>query len=132
MDEVCAPFARNTTSNSTVPYRVLLCLIGEQRKRPDHRTTSYNRALEMTGCESIENTVRTKRLRWAETLIRKSGRRLPKRVVFGNLENEVRRGRGGKEKEWIDCVQSDVRASSIAYRGTGKRRRWSKGCELRR
>ena len=44
-------------------------------------------------------------------LIRMSGGRLPKRIVFGNL---VRRGRGGKEKEWTDCVQSDIRAFVIA------------------
>ena len=39
---------------------------------------------------------------------------LPKRIVFGNLEGAVRRGRGGKEKEWTDCVQSDIRAFGIA------------------
>ena len=44
-----------------------------------------------------------------------SGRRLPKRIVFGNLEGAaVRRGRGEKEKEWTDCVQSDIRAFGIA------------------
>ena len=43
-----------------------------------------------------------------------SGGWLPKRVVFGNLEGAVRRGRGGKEKEWIYCVQSGIRAFSIA------------------
>ena len=42
-----------------------------------------------------------------------SGGRLPKRIVFGNLENAMRRGRGGKEKEWTDCIQSDVRAFGI-------------------
>ena len=42
------------------------------------------------------------------------GGRLPKRVVFGNLEGAVRRGRGGKEKEWTDCVQSDIRAFGMA------------------
>ena len=42
-----------------------------------------------------------------------SGGRLPKRMVFGNLESAVRRGRGGKEKEWTDCVQSDIRAFGI-------------------
>ena len=42
-----------------------------------------------------------------------SGGRLPKRIMFGNLEGAVRRGRGGKEKEWADCVQSDIRASGI-------------------
>ena len=25
----------------------------------------------------------------------------------------MRRGRGGKEKEWIDCVQSDIRVFGI-------------------
>ena len=43
-----------------------------------------------------------------------SGGRLPKRIVYGNLEGAVRRGRGGKEKEWTDCVQSDIRAFGIA------------------
>ena len=82
----------------TVHHRVLLRIIGAQRKRPDHRMTSYNRALEITGCESIETTLRTRRLLWAGTLLRMSGGRLPKRIMFGNLEGAVRRGRGGKEK----------------------------------
>ena len=43
-----------------------------------------------------------------------SGVRLPKRIMFGNLEGAVRRGGGGKEKEWTDCVQSDIRAFDIA------------------
>ena len=43
-----------------------------------------------------------------------SGGRLPKRIAFGNLEGAVRRGRGEKEKEWTDCVQSDIRAFGIA------------------
>ena len=86
-----------------------------QRKRPDHRMTSYNRALEITRCESIETTLlRTRRLLWAGTLIRISGGRLPKRIVLGNLEGAVRRGQGGKEKEWTDCVQSDIWAFGIA------------------
>ena len=99
----------------TVHHRVLLRIIGAQRKRPsDHRMTLYNRALEITGCESIATTLRTRRLLWAGTLLRMSGGRLPMRIVFGNLEGAVRRGRGGKEKEWTDCVQSDIRAFGIA------------------
>ena len=97
----------------TVHHRVLLRIIGAQRKRPDHRMTSYNRALEITRCESIETTFRTRRLLWAGTLLRMSGGRLPKRIMFGNLEGAVRRGRGGKEREWTDCVQSDIRAFGI-------------------
>ena len=37
-----------------------------------------------------------------------SGGRLPKRIVFGNLEGALRRGRGGKEEEWTDCVRSGI------------------------
>ena len=43
-----------------------------------------------------------------------SGGQLPKKLtVFGNLERAVRRKRGGKEKEWTDCVQSYIRAFGI-------------------
>ena len=43
-----------------------------------------------------------------------NGGRLPRRIEFGNLEGAVRRGRGGKEKKWTDCIQSDIRAFGIA------------------
>ena len=42
-----------------------------------------------------------------------NGGRLPKRIIFGNLEGAVRRRQGGKEKEWTDCVQSDIQAFGI-------------------
>ena len=42
-----------------------------------------------------------------------SGGRLPKRIMLENLEGAARRGRGGKESEWTDCVQSDIRAFGI-------------------
>ena len=92
----------------------LLRIIEARRKRPDHRITSYNRALEITGCKSIETTLHTRRRFWTEVLIRMSGGRLSKRIVLENLKAPVRRGRGGKEKEWIDCVQSDIRVFRIA------------------
>ena len=99
----------------TVHHRVLLRIIGAQRMRPDHRMTSYNRVLEISGCESVETTLSTRRPLWAGTLLRMSGGRLPnaKRIMFGILEGAVRRGQGGKEKEWTDCVQSDLRAFGI-------------------
>ena len=42
-----------------------------------------------------------------------SGGRLPKRIMLGKLEGAVRTGRVGKEKEWTDCVQSDIRTFGI-------------------
>ena len=77
--------------------------------------TSYNRALEITRCESIETALRARRLVRTGALIQNmSGGRLPMRIImFQNLEGASRRGRGGKEKEWTDCVQSDVRVFGI-------------------
>ena len=43
-----------------------------------------------------------------------SGGRLPNRIMLGNVEGAVHRERGGKEEEWTNCVQSDIRAFDIA------------------
>ena len=81
----------------TVYHRVLLCIIRAQQKRLDHRITSYNRALEITRCGSIERTLRTRRLFRAGTPIRMIGGRLPKRIMLGNLEYSAERtGREGE------------------------------------
>ena len=39
--------------------------------------------------------------------------RLPKRVMSGELENAGKRGPGGKEKEWTDCVTDDRRLFGV-------------------
>ena len=44
-----------------------------------------------------------------------SGGHLPNKGIFmfGHHEGAVLRERGGKENEWIECVQSDIRAFGI-------------------
>ena len=42
-------------------------------------------------------------------LIRMNNRRLPGRIMVGTLENPGRRGMGGREKDWTDCVADDLR-----------------------
>ena len=39
--------------------------------------------------------------------------RLPKRVMFGTIKNEVKKGRDEQKKEWVVCVESDVRSFKI-------------------
>ena len=39
--------------------------------------------------------------------------KLPKRVMSGELENAEKRGPGGKEKEWTDCVADYLRLFGI-------------------
>ena len=43
-----------------------------------------------------------------------TGGRLPKRIVSGNLALRVPYRKGGKEKEWTDCIQSDIQAFGTA------------------
>ena len=64
---------------------------------PNNPTFSYKDAIQRTECESIETTVRTRRLLWPGALLHKRGRRLPKRVLSGELENAGQRGPGRKE-----------------------------------
>ena len=78
-------------------YRTPPGLASHHRGAVQETRPPDDRALEITRCESIETTLRTRRLLWAGTLIRMSGGRLPKRIMFGNLEGAIRRGRGGKE-----------------------------------
>ena len=46
--------------------------------------------------------------------MRMDARRLPRRLILGKLDGARKRGRGGKEKEWVDCVEKDVRAFGIS------------------
>ena len=39
--------------------------------------------------------------------------RLPKRIISGELENAGKRGPGGKEKKWTDCVADDLRLFGV-------------------
>ena len=64
-------------------------------------------------CESIETTVRTRRLLWSRALLGVNDHRLPKRVISREVENAGKRGPGGKEKEWADCVSEDRRLFGI-------------------
>ena len=75
-------------------------IIGARRSRSDHRVLSYNRALELTGCESIEATLRARRLLWTGALTRMDDGRLPKRVMFGTIKDGPRKDGAGKRKEW--------------------------------
>ena len=50
---------------------------------------------------------------WSGALFRMDDRRLPKRVMSGELENSGKRGPGRGEKEWTDCVAKDRRLFGI-------------------
>ena len=97
----------------TTHHRMLLRILGAWCKSPNKRILLYKDALQRTECESIETTVRTRRLLWAGALLRMGDNRLPKRVMSGEPENAEKRGPRGKEKEWTDCVADDLQLFGI-------------------
>ena len=49
--------------------------------------------------------------------MRLDARRLPRRPILGKRDGARKRGRGGKDKEWVDCVEKGVRAFGISGDG---------------
>ena len=85
--------------------RVLLQILGAWCKSPNKRILSYKDALQRTKCESIETTVRTRRLLWAGALLRMGDHRLPKRVMSRDLENAGKLNVGRGEGERVDGLR---------------------------
>ena len=109
-----APY--NTPQDVASNPRTLGC------KSPNKRILSYKDALQRTKCESIETTVRMRRLLCSGALLRMGDHRLPKRVMSGELDNAGKRGPGGKEKEWTDCVADDRSLAVWRHGGLEHRR----------
>ena len=65
-----------------------------------------------TGSESIEATLRRRRILFAGIVARVEDTRLPKCVIFGTT---VRGAScvGGQEKEWMGCFLDDLKAFGI-------------------
>ena len=87
---------------------VLHTILGARRKA-DHRVLSYREALRATGCESVETTVRKRRLLWAGTVLRMPPTRLPRRMMLGTPSNVPKAGKGRKALNWSECVNADAR-----------------------
>ena len=94
----------------TAHHHLLLRIIGfERRQRTDH-LMSYAKALKKTQCESVETTIRKRRLLFAGAVARKHGGRLPKRVLSGTLSGGQNPGRGRPAKNWMQCLSDDLAA----------------------
>ena len=80
---------------------LLRCMSFRKKNRTDH-TLSYLSALEKTGCESIETTIRRLRLLLAGRIHRMGNQTLPKSLLHGMLTKVglVEKKRGRKVKCW--------------------------------
>ena len=87
------------------------CIGWRKHNRADH-PISYLDTLIKTRIESIEATLRRRRILFAGFVARMEDTRLPKCVMFGELVGGAGCV-GGKEKEWMGCFLDDLRAFGI-------------------
>ena len=104
-------------------HRLLLRVIGYRRERGTYRQLSYAQALKKTGCQSVEATIRQRRLLFAGAMARQPPGRLPKRLMDGKLVRGEDPGKGRPEQNWMDCLKDDFQA----FGATDDSTRWTTG-----
>ena len=86
----------------------LLRIIGFQRRHRTDHPKSYTKALKEAQCESVETTIRKRRLLFAGAVQRTTNERLTHRVMFGTLAGGENPVPGRPEKNWAQCL-ADIR-----------------------
>ena len=95
------------TTHHTLPLRV----IGYHRVHGTYRKMSYAKALKKTGSQSVEATIRQRRLLFAGVLTRQGDKRLPKRLLFTErLEGGEDPGPGQPAQHWQKSLRDDFKA----------------------
>ena len=87
------------------------CIDWRKHNRAGH-PISYLDTLSKTGSESIEATLRRRRILFEGFVARMEDTRLPKCVMFGEMVGSASCA-GDQEKEWIGCFLDDLRVFGI-------------------
>ena len=95
--------------------RPLRCFGWRKRKREDHILSCAN-ALLRTDSESVETTVRRRRILFAGFVARMGEERLPTRVMFGEMLG-VKGYSGGQEWDWMKDPEEVFEAFGIKFEG---------------
>ena len=111
-------------------HRLFLRVIGYRRECGTYRQRSYAQALKKTRCQSVEATIRQRRLLFARAMARQPAGRLPKRLMDGKLVKGEDPGKGRPEPQtalrWTTGSHSELtepygplrRRWTIGRRGT--------------
>ena len=91
-------------------HRLLLRVIGYRSEHVTYRQLSYAQALKKTGYQSVEATIRQRRLLFAGAMARQPAGRLPKRLMDGNVVGGEDPGKRRPEQNWMDCLKDDFQA----------------------
>ena len=86
------------------PHQLLLQIVGLQHRKNTDPLMSYVTALEKTGCESVETTIRKRHLHLARAVQRTTTETLNRRVMSGTMADGESPGPGRPEENWAQCL----------------------------
>ena len=86
-------------------HRFLVRVIDFQRRQRTDHLMSYAKAQ----CESVETTIRKRRLLYAGGVQRTHNEGLTRRVMFETMAGGENPGPGRPEKDWAQCLVDDLR-----------------------
>ena len=105
-------------------HKLLLRVIGYRRVHGTYRKMSYAKTLKKTRSQSVEATIRQRRLLFAGALARQGDKRLPKRLLFaGRLERGEDPGPGQPAQHWQKSLTDDFKAFGALHGSTPTDRR---------
>ena len=108
----------------TAHHNLLLRIIGFQRRQRTDYLMSYAEALKKSHCESVETTIRKRRLLLAGAVQRTTNERLTHRVMFETLAGGENPGPGQPEMNWallsgsVRCAPGSVEKLCCGYGST--------------
>ena len=94
------------------------------------RITSTELAEEFGMTETMKDILMRHRLRWLGHIARMDDHRLPKQLLFGELQRK--RPRHGTKRRWRDLMAADVQSTGLGeewYEVAQDRKEWTKRCE---
>ena len=90
-------------------HKFLLRIIGFQRRQRTDHLMSNAKARKKAQCESVETTIRKRRLLFTGAVQRTQNDGLTRRVMFGTMAGGENPGPGRPEKNWAQCLVDDLR-----------------------
>ena len=103
----------------TTQHKLLLRVIGYRRVHGTYRKMPYAKALKKTESQSVEATIRQRRLLFAGALARKGDKRLSKRLLFaGRVEGGGNPGPDQPVQHWQKRLRDDFKAFGALHGST--------------
>ena len=97
----------------TAHHNLLLRIIGFQRQQRTDHLMSYAKGRKKAQCESVETTIRKRRLLFAGAVQRTTNERLTHRVMFGTMAGGENPGPGRPRENWAQCLETTLGYSTL-------------------